>query len=88
MKRHWLRAGGVSIIWVDILFTLVDPESKMKVYENWDGAWGRKPMGLWGWCGAADRELYRHPVYAKCGFVMPLVSLAPSGEGPVGGTFS
>lgn len=52
MKRHWLRAGGVSIIWVDILFTLGDPESKMKVYENWDGAWNVSWWGFWvgeGW---------------------------------------
>lgn len=38
-ERHSLKAAGVPIIRVDILFTLVDPGNKMKVEENGDGGW-------------------------------------------------
>lgn len=44
-------------------------------------------MGFWGWWGVAGRELSNHSGYAKGSRVMPLASLAPSGEGPVWNIF-
>lgn len=67
---------------MDILFTLVDPESKTKAYENHSGGLGHKLMRFL--LVGGGRVFYNHPGYGKCNFVMSLVSPVPSGEGTVG----